>query len=304
MVNNDGDFVPALRCLLNDEDCLARTRDAVRRMAVAVWAHSLSGKGAGRSAEKQRLINEGMEVLIRTALGDYAREVFNPTGASFHVEMKNGNRIQNAYRTGDGSTLAPDSCITPTYQDMGNDFVLMYKMNIMSIAKNARNLEKNLSGEIHEFHRHKGNRSRYLVMLNVTPTVSFRPKDKRAGGAITPERVPFMDYDTRLTLDEEDVPGTFEHRSKTQTVISDIKFDWHPQVLAAMTDQKSLREAILRMGNEAIVADTVDLHGLDRLVRSVILSYDPLNERRARVEAPAEEPAPAEDYGMDDVYPF
>lgn len=303
MTMKDEEFVPALRCLLNDDECLMRTRDAVRAMAVAVWSHSLSGKGAGRSAEKQRLINEGMENLIRTAMGDYAREVFGPMSASFHVEMKDGNRIKNAYQTGDGNTLAPDSCITPTYQGVGNDFVLMYKMNIASIAKNARNLEKNLSGEIHEFHRHKGNRERHLVMMNVTPTVSFRPKDKRGGGKITPERVPFMNYDTRQTLEEDDVPGTFEHRSKAQTVISDIKFDWHPDVLAAMTSLKDLRETIMRLGEEAVLIDSVDLYGLDRLVRSLIISYDPLNEMRSVQDMIAQEPSPSPD-DEDDIYPF
>lgn len=304
MVKEDGEFIPALKCLLNDEGCAARTREAVRSMVLDVWAHSLSGKGAGRSAEKQRLINEGMAVLIRTALGEYARQVFNPTSATFHVEMKDGNRIKDAYQTGSGSTLSPDSCITPTYQDTGSDYVLMYKMSIASIAKNVRNLEKGLSGEIHEFHRYKGNRTRNLVMLNVTPTVSFRPKDKRMDGPITPERIRFMDHHTRQVLDEDDVPGTFEHRSKTQTIISDIKFDWHPDVLASMTNRKSLREAIVRLGKGAVLAESIDLHGLDRLVRSVILSYDPLNERRVRQEPPQPEPEEAPDDDGVDVYPF
>lgn len=275
---NQGDIPDLARnCLLNDPTCRERTRMAVRQMALAVWLHSLSGRGAGKGAEKQRLINEGMEKIIRTTLGDYAREIFNPTGASFHVEMKDGNRIKHAYKTGDGGALAPDSCITPTYQDLGNDFVLMYKMSIMSIAKNARNQEKGISGEIHEFHRHKGNRNRHLVMLNVTPTVSFRPTGK-TGDSILVETIPAIDYDTRLMLDEDDVPGSFEYRSKTQTVISDIKFDWNPEVIAAMSSRRSLRDAIGRLGDEAIVLSSINLHGLDRLTSNLIRSYDPLNE--------------------------
>ena len=292
---------PKLACFLNDADCVQRTREEVRKMAYEVWLYSMAGAYSGTKTEKQKLINEGMGRIIRTALGDYAKEIFSATIASLRVEMKDDNRIKDAYKKGFEKSMSPDSCIIPNYRGVGQDFVLMYKMNMSSISKNKENIYLNLSGEIFEFHRHAGNKERFLVMINATPTVCFRPVGKK--GAIAPEKTRFEDHSERFVLDEDDVPGSLGHRIKTQTVIADLKFDWHPEVIDAMVSKTSLHAALQRLGLESVKLDGMDLSGIEHMVDAVIRSYDPLHEFAD--PEPLDLSAFPDDMGGDDYeYPF
>lgn len=268
--------MPKLACLLNSAECAAQTREAVRKMAYDVWLFTMGATSAGTTTEKQKLINHGMEQIIRAAMGDYAHKIFGTTIASFVVEMKDDTRIKNAYKKGLEKSLSPDSCIIPNYSGVGQDYVLMYKMNMSSISKNKENIYLNLSGEILEFHRHKGNRDRNLVMINATPRVCFKPLGKK--GAITPEKTRFEDHSERFILDPEEAPGSLDHRMKTQTVIADLKFDWHPDVIDAMVSRESMHKALVRLGPDAIILNSIDLGDLDVMIRSVIEGYDPVAE--------------------------
>lgn len=299
------DFTPELPCVLNDPDCERLTKMAVRDMALAVWQYTTSGTFSGTSTEKQRLINEGMDNIIRTALGEYSKRIFNATMASLRVEMKDDSRIKDAYMKGHAKSMSPDSCIIPNYKDVGNDFILMYKMNMSSIAKNHGNMYLNMSGEIFEFHRHKGNRDRFLVMMNATPTVNFHPVGKR--GLIEPETTRFEDHSERFIIDEEDVPGSLGYRIKTQTIISDLKFDWDPRIIAAMTSKAKLRDALIALGSDSIPIDGVQLHGINDLVTAIIKSYDPVNELNMNDDIFEASAFPENSSEMDDSnfeYPF
>lgn len=267
---------PKLPCFLNDADCVRKTMDEVQKMAYEVWLYSMAGSYAGTKTEKQKLINEGMARVIRTALGDYAKLIFNGTMASFRVEMKDDNRIKDAYKKGFEKSMSPDSCIIPNYEGVGQDFILMYKMNMSSISKNKENIYLNLSGEIFEFHRHAGNRDRFLFMVNATPTTCFRPVGKK--DSIKPEKTRFEDHSERFVLDDDDVPGSLGHRIKTQTVIADLKFDWHPAIIDAMVSKPTLHAALKKMGKDSVLTEGMDLSGISDMVLSVIKSYDPTRE--------------------------
>lgn len=278
MTPPDDTITPRLPCLLNDEDCALRTREAVREMVFAVWDHALSSLGAARSTEKQRLINIGMEKVIKTALGDYAKEIFLSTRARLVVEMRDGNRIKDAYKRGAETSLSPDSSIIPNYAGSGHHFILMYKMNMSSLNKNAQNAVMNMSGEMTEFHRHPGNADRYMVIMNATPKTNFRPVGKK--GMIVPEETVKIDHSERYEVGPAEGPGTLGYKMATQSIITDIRFDWHPDIKAAIVSKASLAAAIKEKGREAVRLDGMDLIGLDLLVRRVVQSYDPLLEFR------------------------
>lgn len=288
-------------CLVNSDEIRLATRRAVQTLIFEVWSHTIRSGDAGRDAVKQKLINKGMASVIQTALGGYARKIFNPAMSRFMLEMKDDNRINDAYYTGDDGKLKPDSCIIPTYADQGGDFILMYKMNISSIAKNIINFEKNLSGEIHEFHRCEDNENRHLVMINLTPSISYRrDKTQKMVGL---ERINFKDYEPRTRVRARDVPGSLEYKTRAQTSICDMKFDWHPAVIEAMSTLsfKELQGAFKRLGPEVVPLDTIDLTGLDRFVFQLINSYDPLNEKTlmALKEAPMISEPPADEVPLE-----
>lgn len=276
-----------------------RTCEAVRQMAYDVWAFTLKSKFSGTKTEKQRLINEGMEKIIRAALGDYDKEILKSSRAAFRVEMKDGNRIKDAYQKGVRKPMSPDSCIIPTWSDGGNDFVLMYKMNMSSVVKNRENTNLNRSGEMMEFHENVGNRNKQLVMMNATPRTCFKPTTKKDG--IRPEKVLFDDHEERFVLNEGDVPGSLGHRIKTQSTIVDIKFDWDPRVTESMTSKAALRDTLVELGPEAVLTEGMDLYGLDRLVLGMIRSYDPLHELSGQKGLFEDAP---EDEGEEFAYPF